>query len=81
MQQTKALQVFSPTISLVLTDFIHGGVEMFQFGAVDEEVCTNVVYTVPAHVQKFDLWQTQRHAELRHAVATKNNQKKRAIVM
>lgn len=60
---------------LILTDFIHGHTESFQFGAAGQEVWRNIPNAVLAHIKLLDLRQTQRHGELSYTVAEKRRKK------
>lgn len=51
-----------------LTDFIHGDVQSFQFGAVGQEVGRHALHVVLAQIERLDLRQTQRHVQLVHTV-------------
>lgn len=62
-------------ISTVLTDFVHGDIESFQFWAAGQEVRRNILHTVLAHVKRLDLRQTQRHTKLSYTVTEKKTKR------
>lgn len=65
----------------ILTDFIHGEVKSFQFGALGQEVGRHALHVVLAQVQRLDLWQTQRHTQLAHTVADGETQMENKCVV
>lgn len=58
---------------LILTDYVHGCIECFQFGATSQEVWRNVLHAVLAHIKQLDLRQTKRCAKLSYAVTENEN--------
>ena len=79
--QTKKAQCFSaPDFEsnnqlMALTDFVHGNIQSFQFGAAGQEVWRNILHAVLAHIEQLDLRQTQRHAQLGYTVTEKRRRK------
>lgn len=65
--------------SVVLTDFVHGCIEGFQFGAAGQEVRRNILHTVLAHIKQPDLWQALRYAQLSYTVTEKKKKVKLTI--
>lgn len=51
-----------------LTDFIHGDIKSFQFGAFDQEVGGHALHIVLAQIKRLDLRQTKRHMQLVYTV-------------
>lgn len=56
---------------MLLTDFVQGGIEGFQFGAAGQKVRRNILHAVLAHVKQLDLRQVQRRAQLGYTVPEK----------
>lgn len=57
-----------------LTDFIHGDIKSFQFGAFSQEVGRHALHVVLAQIERLDLRQTQRHMQLIYTVTVGETQ-------
>lgn len=56
---------------VILTEFVHGDIKGFQFGAAAQEICRNILHAVLAHIKQLNLRQTKRCAQLSDTVSEK----------
>lgn len=56
---------------VILTEFVHGDIKSFQFGAAAQEICRNILHAVLAHINQLNLRQTNRCAQLSDTVSEK----------
>lgn len=61
--------------SVTLTEAVRRGIKRLQLGAAAQELRTDILHAVPAHVQQLHLGQAQRCAQLSDAVTEKKMMK------